>query len=231
MVRLPRTNGIPPLVLEGRIPSFKSVNTVFLNETIKHWYRLAWRSYLARSEMPDEPNMNPKGEPKYGGQDEDGLRWKQLRPRTIKIKAGLQREDKYTEYISKIRTPAARVVQNLLEQMDYGAGEGINIRTGRTLAAFAVPRVVGNKLVAGPDQVIKINDNQVTMEVRHGYAEEVTEGRQYGRALFEDDVDMTWFKKAMEEGLKAARVEYDRLVQRQGPPAYLKRANGNLRSN
>jgi hypothetical protein len=223
------TNGIPPLVLKGRIPKYKSVNTVYLTSYIQNWFREAWRSYLMRSDLGDEPNMKKGGTPVIGQPDDDGYTWKQLQPRTYKIKAKLQANDSYKEYISGIQTRAAQAVLGVITNMSYAEGDGTNIRTGRTLASFAPPAKSGNKLLKGPDQKIIINDNQVEVDSTVDYADEVLYGHNYGRALYDEDVDSNWAQRAIIKALKDARIEYDRLVKRMGEPEYVKKAKERMK--
>lgn len=219
MFRLATTNGIPRLVLAGRIPRWKSVNEVFLTTVIQGWYRRAWRSYLMRSELGGEPNMDPKGEPVIGEEDDYERSWHQLKPDTYRIKASLQADGTYTEYLSRVKSAGAKAALKRIEQMNYEKGQGTNIRTGRLLAAFAPPYKSGKKLIAGPDQSIKIDgNNSISMDVKNiDYADEILYGTKFKRALYDNGVENEWLQEAIQDGLKAAKVEYDRLASRFGP--------------
>ena len=217
MVRVVSNNGIPKVVLAGRIPKYRSVNTVFLSETIREWYRLAYRSYIMRSDLGRPPNMSGDGNPPVIGRpDDDKKTWKQLKPSTYRTKKSLQKTGAYTKHLEKINTVAANYVLGLIQTMNYRSGDGTNIRTGRLLAAFFPPRMSGGRLVAGPDQSITISGLHVNIEFKIPYAKRITLGYGLPRPIFVDGNDEDWMQKATLVGIREARKEYDRLVARHG---------------
>lgn len=213
-------NGIPRPILEGRNKRYLSVNTIFLSVTIQSWFKQAFRSYITRSKLTGPPNMGwqGKGDPDFteGEPDENDRSWHQLKPYTYQIKNQVQEDGSYTEYLSRIKTPAARQVLNYISKIDYRE-TGTNIRTGRTLAAFYPPRrTESGKLLAGPDQDIKVQPLgfDVTFKIPEERKREVLFGDPHERPLFDDGVEEIWMREAIKEGLNAARSEYDRLKQR-----------------
>jgi hypothetical protein len=218
--------GIPRLVLEGRLPRYQSVNSVYLGETIREWCRLAFNSYRARSILGKKPRMKG-GKPVIGEPDADGRRWHQLKARTYRIKTGAESPpegDIDYNYLDKINTRAAAYVLGMIEQIDF-AQDGINIRTGRTLAGFHPPvRGPEKTILAGPDQIIDVQPISFTFRLAHEeeYANEVLEGTKYKRALYDEGVDRLWFERAVAVGLRYARIEYDRLLNTIGPPKFLR---------
>lgn len=231
MVRVAKTNGIPSAVLAGRIPRFKTVNTVFLASIVRKWYQLAYNSYVLRSDLGKPPNMKNGGDPPVRGlPDREKNTWKQLKPSTYRVKKSLQKTGKYTEYLQRINTPAAEHVLEAIQTMNYRKGEGTNIRTGRLLASFFPPRVVGGKLLAGPDQLIKINGLNIDIDFKISYAKRITEGLGLDRPVFVNGNDLEWLQKAIQIGLIEARKEYDRLSARYGPYGQEKRNDNRSRS-
>lgn len=208
MITVPVTSGIPNTALNGRNPKYVGVNTVFLSECIREWYRQAYRSYLMRSVI--KPGQK-KGEP-----DDDGNQWKKLARKTIKIKKGMQKDGTYKEYLQGIKTPTAEKILALIEQIDYGKGDGINIRTGRLLATFGVPRIQNGRLLAGPDQVIKVKGRFVEIDFNIPYAKRITEGHGLDRPVFINGNEQQWMQKAVLKALALARIEFDRLEARYG---------------
>ena len=217
MVRIPNSAyGIPLDIVQGLRRGYETVNTVFLHTTIREWYRLCYRSYLMRSRI-ESSNLKGDGTPpKYGEEDEDGHRWVQLKPSTIRLKKSLKKRGKETEYLSKIRSPVADYIkENVLPMFDRSVGDGINIRTGRLLASVYPPQVQGQKLLAGKDQDIKIEtlpNPAIEINSKVPWAPQIFYHRS--RPLFEDRYEDVWMEKAVAKGLAAAKIEYDRIEAR-----------------
>jgi hypothetical protein len=223
MVRFETTLGIPKIVLEGRLPKYKSVHTIFTSYALFYFCKTAFESYLARSELGQKPDMSGRTK-KQGRQDKDGLSWHQLKPRTYRIKL---KPGALGGHLEKVNTKASEEVQKFMEDVDFGR-DGINIRTGRMLAAFYPPRFVGGKLTGGPDQEVAVNGLSVTLNFPGiYYADEILYGRQWHRALFANDIDERWMKEACERAIPYAKAEYDRLVRRYGEPNFMKQ-NANV---
>lgn len=229
MAKVENTYNIPKLILEGRIQGWESVNTIFLSTFIREWYKEAYRSYTMRSELLDTPARD-KDPPKYGQEDTDGKRWVQLKESTYRMKKSLKKRGKHTEYLSKVNTGAAKyVLENVIEKLDYKT-DGINIRTGRLLTSYAPPPLVGNKLLAGPDQIIKVQPTSAEMDSKVPWARQIQFNRD--RPLYDEGVEDEWTKRAIPKAMDAAKAEYDRLVQRNGgPPRIINHDNVSRSSN
>lgn len=221
-VKVPRSDIVPSLVLKGRVKRYLPVRTIFINTCMREILFRLYDSYWERSHLDDKPNLDgdhskPGFEWKMGRPDDIGEKWKQLAPTTYYIKQGVYEEGSYKDFITQSRSRAAQDVAAKLEYLDPKIkavdGDGINIRTGRLLAACYPGPLVNGRLVVGKDQKIKTTRTGITFDFS-GELNYVDELEKLGRPLITDDHVAVWTQDAVQTALEEAERRYLELKDR-----------------
>jgi len=211
---------IPPSILKGFIPRYRSVHVTFMNTVIIEFMTRIYNSYLERSHLDDVPDMRRDEEgysPKYGRTDDKGNSWEQLRPNTYRIKKQIVEEGSHRDYIRKRANTQNKGLRERIEKLaeildntNFEA-DGINIRTGRLLAAHHPPRLGGNnQIYPGRDQNFVVTNSSIHFETTVEYADEVDKLRE----LVPEDSAQEWMMESIAIALNRAEETYLRLKTR-----------------
>ena len=202
------------MVLKGQLPSYKSVHTVFVNNVLQRFLQLVYQSYLDRSHLDGPPNLSegPGYVPEYGRTDDQGNSWEQLKPVTYDIKQDIADRGKYASYVASRRSRAARHTHSLIKDIQPIEGDGINIRTGRLLAAMFPGPIINGRLVKTKDQNIEISGTSIHFDTDAiPYSEDVEASK---RPIIPEDSFISWMQEAIDHAIPLAELEYQRLLEK-----------------
>ena len=226
---------IPPNVLAGQVPKYRSVHTIYK----------AWFTYYFINEL----NISFWARAR-GNLDSEGNEWAPLSPKTIAIKKNILKKglsgfpkNKVNEqrYVGTL-SPAQRTryersyKRNRKSMTDRKAKEKawesvqrmgkadpitslINIRTGNLVRATAPGRVSGNRYYPSPNQIAIFGGvHDISIQIDIEYADDVDQGDPErnvpARPIIPDDVS-SWTKLAHSKAFKLAEDEYLRLIKGQ----------------
>lgn len=201
-----KSSPIPSEVLKGQIPYFLPVHNLFINLSIQGLMKRIYNSYYQRSHLDTNPSMDwKKYRPKMGRADDQGKKWVQLSPRTYAIKKMMAQDDVLKDYLTSQRSRAAESTLKRLVNISFADGDGINIRTGRLLAAYFPPPVSGGRIYATADQVFTKDEENVAVEILVKHDDDVQASE---RKIWTPESVTIWMGQAQDEAIGPATALY-----------------------
>jgi hypothetical protein len=219
-IDIPNSGIIPALILKGKVKRYMAVRSVFINVCMREILLRLHESYWQRSHLDGNPDLRSDEEgwePVEGRPDAHGNTWEQLRPSTyLQWKPEAIEGNQHLKVLGSHRSRAARdvleKVKSLIPAVKNITGDGINIRTGRLLAATYPGPLVNNRLVTTKDQNIVVTQKGIEFNLDQiPYAEDVNNS---GRPIIDDEIVEPWIQAAIPIALEAAERRYLELKER-----------------